>query len=273
MDRTREETMTKGVLLFAFNNDNVDYYSMAIATAKRANKFLNLPVTVVTDSSTELSKYTYEFDNVIIVEADKTNRDALNQVWINKGRYQAYALSPYDETLLLDTDYLINSDTLLKPFELYDDFMCHNRTSFLMIPKHHQEYVSDQSFPTLWATVIYFKKTEKVKHIFECMEMIQKNYNHYTQLYNMTIGNYRNDFSLTIALRIVCGQTEDSRHYIPWNLVHVGKGTNVYRDADTTYTVMYDNWQRGKIRKEYATVSNTDFHMMNKVNFMELVNE
>ena len=142
--------MSKGVLLFAFNNGKVDYYSMAIATAKRANKFLNLPVTVVTDSATDLTKYDYEFDNVVVVEADRTNLNALNEVWINKGRYQAYTLSPYDETLLLDTDYLINSDTLLKPFDLYDDFMCHNRTSFLMIPGHEQEMISEASFNTLW---------------------------------------------------------------------------------------------------------------------------
>ena len=271
MGSTREEAMSKGVLLFAFNNDKVDYYAMAIATAKRANQFLNLPVTVITDASTDMSKYDYEFDNVVIVEADRTNLNAQNEVWINKGRYQAYNLSPYDETLLLDTDYLINSNTLLKPFELYDDFMCHNRTSFLMIPNHYQEMISDQSYPTLWATVIYFKKTAKTKQIFECMEMIQKNYRHYTTLYNMTVGNFRNDFALTIALRIVCGQTDDSSHYIPWNLVHVGKNTHVYRDSDTMYTVIYDNWQRGKIKKEYSIVTDTDFHLLNKENFMELI--
>lgn len=265
--------MTRGVLLFAFNNDKVDYYAMAIATAKRANKFLNLPVTVITDSSTDLTKYAYQFDKVIIKDADKSNLNALNEVWINKGRFQAYDLSPYDETLLLDTDYLINSDTLLKPFELYDDFMCHNCTSFLMMPDHAQEFISEHSFPTLWATVIYFKKTPKTKQIFDCMEMVQKNYHHYTQLYNMTVGNYRNDFSLTIALRIVCGQTEDSKHYIPWNLVHVGKNTHVYRDSETMYTIVYDNWQRGKVRKEYNIVTDTDFHLLNKENFMELVNE
>jgi hypothetical protein len=35
--------------------------------------------------------------------------------------------------------------------------------------------------------------------------------------------------------------------------------------------VLYDNWQRGKIRKEYVTIKDTDFHVMNKRNFMELL--
>jgi hypothetical protein len=35
---------------------------------------------------------------------------------------------------------------------------------------------------------------------------------------------------------------------------------------------MFDNWQRGKIRKEYLIIKDMDFHMMNKVNFTELIN-
>jgi hypothetical protein len=36
---------------------------------------------------------------------------------------------------------------------------------------------------------------------------------------------------------------------------------------------MHDNWQRGKIRKEYITIKDTDFHVMSKENFMELIGE
>ena len=36
--------MTKGALLFAFNSPKYNYYEMAVATAKRINHFLDLPV-------------------------------------------------------------------------------------------------------------------------------------------------------------------------------------------------------------------------------------
>ena len=42
--------MTQGILIFAFNSDGVDYVKMAILSAKRAKKFLNKPVSLVTDS-------------------------------------------------------------------------------------------------------------------------------------------------------------------------------------------------------------------------------
>jgi hypothetical protein len=51
----------------------------------------------------------------------------------------------------------------------------------------------------------------------------------------------------------------------------------VFKNSDdefnTEYTVMFDSWKRGKIRKEYCTITDTDFHVMNKENFMELISE
>lgn len=257
----------RGVLLFAFNNGIVDYYQMAINTSKRISKFLKLPVTVVTGPDTDLTKYNYTFDNVIIEDPDTSNTKNTN-VWINKGRHKAYELSPYDETLVLDTDYLINSDTLLKPFDMYDDFMCHKFTSFLMVPDAEQEMISIESFQTLWATVIYFKKTNRVKQIFECMSMVQHNYEHYCNLFKMGSTQYRNDHSLAISLRIVNGGTENQQDYIPWNLVHLNDTVTAYRNSDTKYTLI-----KKDTKSEYMIVSDTDFHLLNKENFMELTSE
>jgi hypothetical protein len=64
--------MTRGAILFAFNSDKYDYYTMAVATAKRINHFLNLPVTVVTDENS-VQDLNYTFDKTIITVPDKNN--------------------------------------------------------------------------------------------------------------------------------------------------------------------------------------------------------
>jgi hypothetical protein len=266
--------MSKGALLFAFNNPKFNYYDMAVSTAKRINHFLNLPVSLVTDSASLPVKQDYAFDNVLIAPADTSNmRD--NTSWINKGRYRAYDLSPYDETLLLDTDYMVNSNKLLTLFDIYDDFCCHDTTSFIMHPGVPQEVLSSYSFNTLWATVVAFKKTKRAEQIFKCLKMVQDNYDHYADIHSFVGGIYRNDYALTLALRIANGHTENKQDIIPWNLLHVGKNTSIYKNSNdefnTEYTAMYDNWQRGKIRKEYVTLTDCDFHVMNKTNFMELI--
>jgi hypothetical protein len=265
--------MSRGAILFAFNSPKYNYYEMAVATAKRINHFLGLPVTVVTDTNS-VSPTTYQFDKTIIVEADTSNqRD--NQIWINKGRYQAYKLSPYDETLLIDTDYMVNSNKLLRVFDTYEDFACHDTTSFLMEPNVSQEVLSAFSFNTLWATVVVFKKTKRAEQIFDCLEMVQKNYDHYGNIHSFVGGVYRNDYALTVALRIANGHTVNKRDVIPWNLIHAGKQTVIYRNNDTEfnteYTILHNHWHRNKSRKEYITIKDCDFHVMNKDNFMELI--
>jgi hypothetical protein len=266
--------MSRGAILFAFNSPKFDYFKMAEHTAKRINHFLDLPVTVVTDESSLPEIPKYNFDNIVLVEPDKNNvRDW--GIWINKGRYQAYQLSPYDETILLDTDYMVNSDKLLKTFDIYNDFCCHDSTSFLMHPGLPQEVLSTYSYNTLWATVITFKKSNRAKQIFECLEMVQKNFDHYANIHSFISATYRNDYALTLALRIVNGHTVSDRDIIPWDLLHIGKNTTVYKnnndEFNTEYTVMFDNWQRGKIRKEYITIKDMDFHVMTKENFLELI--
>ena len=265
--------MNRGAILFAFNSPKFDYYKMAVHTAKRINHFLNLPVTVVTDEKS-ITDNTYTFDNTILTTGDTTNyRDW--GIWMNKGRYQAYELSPYDETLLLDTDYMVNSKKLLSVFDYYDDFCCHDTTSFLMQPNAVQEVLSAYSFKTLWATAVAFRKTKRAEHIFQCLEMIQKNYDHYANIHGFIAGTYRNDYALTLALRLVNGHMHDPENIIPWNLMHVGRNTSIYPETNDPLTnkfvVLFDNWKKGKIKKEYLTIKDIDFHVMNKDNFMEII--
>lgn len=266
--------MSRGAILFAFNSPKYDYYAMAEYTAKRINHFLDLPVTLVTDNESVPRKPKYKFDNVVKVNPDRNNKRDWG-IWINKGRYQAYELSPYNETLLLDVDYMVNSDKLNTIFDFYDDFSCHDNTAFLMQPGAAQEVLSSQSYKTLWATVVAFKKTSRAKQIFECLEMVQKNFNYYADIHKFVAGCFRNDYALSLALRIANGHTTMPQDFIPWNLVHLGKNTQVYANTDkkfnTEYTIMYDLWQKGKMKKEYLHIKDMDFHVMNKDLFVELI--
>jgi len=266
--------MSRGAILFAFNNPKYNYYDMAKITARRINHFLGLPVTLVTDQHSFPQDETYIWDKVIKVIPDKNNSKD-RHIWINKGRYQAFELSPYEETILLDADYIVNSNKLLKTFETYDDFCCHANAHFLMYPAEEPELLSAHSYQTLWATVVTFRKTKRAKQIFDCLEMVQKNYDHYANLYGFLNSGYRNDYGVTIALRIVNGHSMISpRDIIPWDLVHVGKYTQVFANNtgqfNTEFTVMTDTQYRNKTRKEYITVKDMDFHMFDKDIFMSI---
>lgn len=269
--------MSRGVILFAFNSPKFNYYDMAEHTAKRIKHFLNLPVTLVSDDDTVPSRVKKGiWDKIIRITPDKDNvRDW--GMWINKGRYLAYELSPYDETLLIDVDYVINSDKLLKTFDICEDFCCHSSARFFMRQGSFPEALSANSYQDiLWATVITFRKTKRAEQIFQCLEMVQKNYQHYGQLHGFLNAGFRNDYALTLALRIANGHTDNPKDFIPWHLMHVGTNTYLYANNDdefnTEYTLIFDNWQRNKIKKEYITIKDMDFHVINKDLYLEIIN-
>jgi len=267
--------MTQGAIIFAYNSATYNYYKMAEYTAKRINHFLNIPVSLVTDQNSLPKTSDYTWDTVVTNDPDRTNgRDG--NVWINKGRYQAFEFSPYDETILLDADYIVNSNKLSNIFTVYDDFACHGTTNFLMYRDLPKDRLSNISHDMLWATIVAFKKTKRAKQVFDCIEMIQKNYDHYANIHGFLNIPYRNDFALTLALRIVNGHCILTKDIIPWNLTTIGLNTHIYSDSNdkfnTKYTVMFDNWQRGKIKKEYISIDKLDFHLLDKDNVMELIN-
>jgi hypothetical protein len=267
--------MTRGVLLFAFNSPEYNYVKMAEFTAQRVNHFLKLPSTLITDKASLKTVTDNIFDKVIVIDSDNNNQ-LQGRVWLNKGRYRSYELSPYDETLLLDVDYVVNSDKLNKTFEIMDDFVCHKTITFLMNEYNKKEYLGEGiNLPTVWATVITFRKTQRVKQIFECLKMVQENYEHYANIHKFSIDTYRNDYGLTLALRIANGHIDVISDIIPWNLMHIGPKTFVYKNNDdlynTEYTIVYDKWLRNKIKKEYIIVKDMDFHIINKDIFMDLL--
>lgn len=258
--------MVRGILLVAHNNGKEDYLRMAVYTANRAHQYLNLPVSLITDVDTLGTEIPTVFDKIIYVEPDKSN-SRKNSPWINKGRYQLYELSPYDDTLALDTDYMINSDQLLNAFQINSDFTCHKNTRWLM-EKIENEWLCKNSIPSMWATVMRFKKTNRAKQIFDLMGMVQKNYEHYSKIYNFQSQQFRNDYALTIAINTVNGHIECNHDSFWWKLLHVGLRINVERIGESTYKFISRDEKSGK--QQYIIVRDLDFHMLNKFNFIEL---
>jgi alpha-N-acetylglucosamine transferase len=111
--------MNCGALIFAHNNSKVDYVKLAVFSAKQVIKYLDIPVTLVTDNPESVSEEATEiFDKIIVIENSEHNQVkrfydgttvASNVEWKNFSRSQVYELTPYDKTLVIDSDYIINS--------------------------------------------------------------------------------------------------------------------------------------------------------------------
>ena len=267
--------MTSGVLLFAYNNSHIDYAKHAIFCAKNVKNFLNLPVSVVTDSKNyiqrQYAQHTDVFDSII---EDKTSTEQIKKfyngkqykklTWNNHSRPNAYDLTPYEKTLVMDTDYIVSNNSLLNCFDndrikITKDFidLCSERDDKTLLR------VSDYSIPMLWATVFYFSKASKSsKILFDLIKHIQENWNFYRLQYQIVGKNYRNDFAFSIALHIMSNPQVD----LP--------GTHYYTtDRDKLYNGNGNSFQFFLENQTACGIHNQNIHMMNKFDLNEHIDK
>jgi hypothetical protein len=235
------------VLLFAFNTDAVDYVAIAEQAARLVHHTLNLPVTLVTDHSA----VTAHIDQTIIIENTLTNFRtgyAGGTAWRNGNRYQAYELSPYDETILIDSDYLMLDTSLLKMLDTTDDYrlIVDNRLPGEFITAS----MGPLSLDYIWATAITFKRTLKTELMFNLVGRIQRNYDYYRKLYQIKQPNFRNDYAFAIANHIVNGYTSDATQAMPVTMltfdalikgIDVNERTLVVREQERAHVISRQN--------------------------------
>ena len=280
--------MNCGVLIFAHNSRDVDYALMSIVAGSLAKKHLNVPVSLVSDQSTidwlnesnRSMQANNIFDQIIIV--DRPNTDNIRRLndgiqsktvpFINANRSSAWELTPYDRTLLIDSDYLIFSNTLSGFWNCDSSFMissamndlCGDRTGVL------DSWVSDEGIPLYWATTIMFTKNQESKLYFDLVKSIKQNYQTYAEIYRFDYRIYRNDIAFSIAKHIIEGFVTLKAQNLPPILTAQDKDliTSV-QDGGLTMLVqdkLSDKMILGKL-------SNRDIHVMNKQAIVRSAND
>jgi hypothetical protein len=255
MKNSNQSEKSKGVVLFAFNTTAVDYVQIADQAARLVHHTLNLPVTLVTD----YNAITAHIDHTVVVENTLQNvrKGYANLTpWRNGDRYQAYALSPYDETILLDSDYLMLDQSLLTLLETCTDYQIMHTNRYLTKPC--QQLIDTTSIDQVWATAVIFKRSDKSQQLFDLVGRIQRNYDYYRKLYNIRASNFRNDFAFAIANNIINGYTNDNM--IPWSMLtaenpitSIERMNNllVVREAERVHVIPQQNLHI--IDKDYLT--------------------
>lgn len=278
----------KGVLIFAHNNRKIDYFKLAMLSGVLANKKLNLPVSIVTDVNTlsdvrdkdYFLKYSDRLDQIIEIELDQdsnfrnyrngTESDFLQ--FKNSSRCQSWEVSPYDRTLLLDSDYLTLSSNLNSFFNVNSDLMIAKSYNDVMGEKrieYNNIYVSSVGIELKWATTVLFSKNEKTKLFFELVKHIHKNYFYYSRVYRFDSRLYRNDIAFSLALHILNGYTLHESYELPSVLSILGTDSIFDVRDDKIFFLIDTNAHDNKM----ISLSDQDIHVMNKLTLLEHFDE
>ena len=275
--------MTRGVLIFAQNNSEIDYAKISLFAAEQVKRHLNVPVSLITDSKDWLlqSQPTAAnvFDQFITTwtETQQTKRfydgtlHSKTLTWKNLNRSDCYDLTPYDETLVIDSDYIINSANLSKIWGNQNDFLIYQDSFDLAQWRDDRSfrYLNQYAIPFYWATAFYFKKSKVNQAFFDLVKHVKQNWGYFRALYNIDSTVFRNDFAFSIAIHMM---GTDFAKSLPGKMNYTLDRDVLVDIEDTTLKFLVE---KKNYSGEYIATrtKNLDMHVMNKYSLTRYLNK
>lgn len=273
--------MNNGVLLFANNNKKINYIKQAEFCASRIKKYMNIPVAIATDDLSYAQSLSFKFDYYIEIEKPNyvQNKFFYNGVynsialqWSNQNRLSAYNITPFDQTIVMDTDYIISNDVLVDAFKIDADIMMYKDICDVGLDRNNKEfkYISETSIPMWWATVFYFKKNSQTKLFFDLVAHIKEQWNYYRLFYQISNRNFRNDFAFSIAAHILSGLTVQTFvKELPGKFWFTSDRDIPLSINEETIKLLIDQNDNGNYMA--AKLENSNVHLMNKFALQEII--
>ena len=233
--------MSKGFLLFAQNTDTVNYIEQAYALALSIkNTQQNITsVSLVTNSDVP-ETYRRVFDQIIPIPYFK---EVENSPLEAHHRYQMYAASPYDETIVLDSDMLLSDDisSWWNYCSNYDVHFCSNITNYKLesvVDNVHRKTFISNNLPNVYYALHYFKKSDTASEFYKILEFV---INNWELCYGkFASDNYQNwvsmDVSVAIAIKLAGMESVALSNCNPMSFTHM-------KSAIQNWPIIPDSWQ------------------------------
>lgn len=195
--------MSKGFLIFAANTDDVNYVDQAYALAlsiKHTQQEIN-SISLVTNDVVP-SKYCRVFDQIIPIPWDQGEPVSR---FAGEHRWKLFHVSPYDETMVLDSDMLLLED-ITNWWRYCSNF---NLKFCSRIKNYKLEGVEDLVYRKTFVSnkltnpyfaLHYFKKSQQALEFYKTLEFVCKNWEWFYDLFAK--DNWQDVLSMDLATAI-----------------------------------------------------------------------
>lgn len=277
--------MSRGFLMFAHNNEQIDYGLIALCNGLMIRDYYpDAGIALVTDAGTlnwliesrGQSLVDSVFTHIIVEETDNSvqKRRYLDTIstahelpWHNKTRVQAYGITPFEETIMLDSDYLIGNDSLKHCWGSRSDIRMNKQVVTLDYEQPHMDERRLEPFgiAMYWATCVYFTKSEVSETFFNLVEHVKDNYDYYQHIYRFPGVLYRNDYAFSIAAHIMSGWEEGCIDPLPVTKLLTSFDWDELVDVPTKGDFVFlVNDQQERWKFTFNRTSGLNVHVMNK---------
>jgi hypothetical protein len=253
---------------------------MATIAGGLAKKNLGVPVSLVTDSDTiawlkesgSLQKTKEVFDKIIEVKKPHTKNvrnlhDGFESKvipFVNTNRYSVWELSPYDKTLLIDSDYLIFSNKLNEYWSVDAPVMMAQGMTDLTGERGGilDSKVSETGVHMFWATTVMFDKSVESEFFFKLVDFVKDNYVYYADLFRFNPKQFRNDIAFSVAKHIMNGFETEFAYTLPPILTVFDK--DILQSVNSNRLTFLVSQPHDVAGFWAASTKGADVHIMNK---------
>lgn len=200
----------KGYMVIAQNNKKVNYIRQAYALAlsiKNTQSKINRFCICVEKESDIPDEYRYVFDDIVEIP---WNDDAKDSIWKIGNKWKYYYMSPYDETIVLDTDMLFTED-----ISHWWDFLSKRDVWFtsnvltyrgeIVESDHYRKTFTSNNLPNIYTAFFYFKTSFLMAQIARMTDSVFRDWPEY---YNEYLHSTRptklsGDVAYALAVKIL----------------------------------------------------------------------
>ena len=236
----------KGYLVLAQNSENIDYVKQAYALALSLHKSQSSCLISLVTNDIVPDEYKEVFDKIIPIPGDD---QAVDSVWKVENRWKLYHVTPYDETIVFDSDMLVfkSFDRLWEQLSNYDVFFASRVLDFK--GNHVTDYVNRKMFtenqlPNVYFGLHYFKKNQPALDFYNVLAFVVANWERV--YFDLAPKNKQKwvsmDVSAAIATKILGIEDQVVHPLIDFNFVHMKSNLQNIDPIPSIWTNILDSY-------------------------------
>jgi hypothetical protein len=240
--------MSKGYLVIAQNNSKVDYLRQAYALAlslKISQTGIN-KISVCVDKETIKhiqEKHRQVFDQIVAIPwGDAAEND---NSWKVHNKWKYYYMSPYDETVVLDTDMIFPADVtewwhMLSTQDVWATTHVRTFRGDIVSSDYYRKTFTANDLPNFYNAFFYFKKSDTAAELFSMTEIIFQHWQRffYKYLPNHSPERVSGDVAFALAIKLLGIETECTRKNVTQfpTFVHMKSHVQNVKGMDDDWT-------------------------------------